>query len=182
MPTANEYSQAILRAQLVTADAGTQLILCEQSGCTADWSEALCNYRKIRGALFCYSIGDYASDTALSFYNTMLEIAGLKYTDGVTPDPNAQVPSIIIVSPVNAPYEIRKSAVDLIDAGGGNWYLPFLSETNVALPTGDIPVSVTLNGESFTFTFTTNFTPPRIYGFASNDAPQAIIVTVVPTI
>lgn len=98
MPTQAEYSQAILKAQLINATDGNDLILCEMSGCDANWSKALCQFRQIQGALFCYEIGDYTSDTAVYFYNTLLEMVGLKYPAGVTPDPDAQVPSIVIIT------------------------------------------------------------------------------------
>ena len=102
---------------------------------------------------------------------------------GGTVNHNYQDPSGIIVVDVTEvpkpPFDIQKTEADLIDAGGGNWYLPLLDESDNPLVNGAIPVSVTLNGESFTFTYSKNFTPPRIYGFASDDAPQAIIVTLV---
>jgi hypothetical protein len=111
---------------------------------------------------------------------------------GGTTNPNYQDPSGIIIVEVtevpNPTIDINKTEADLVDADppNGLWYLPFLDESGAFLPNGSVPVSVTINGNSFTFTYSTNdpttfapFTPPRIYGFASNVAPQSIIVTVV---
>ncbi len=72
---------------------------------------------------------------------------------------------------------IEKDQDDLIDAGGGNWYLPFTDENNNPI-TGAVPLSVLSNGDSFTFTFSTDEFPYRIYGFGSNDT-QTISVTYV---
>ena len=98
---------------------------------------------------------------------------------GGTVNPNYQPPSgDIIVSGGFTPTIITKTQADLIDAGGGNWYLPFLDNSDVALPSGIVPVSVVVNGVSFTFTFDGTFTPPRIYGFGNND-PQTIVITAI---
>lgn len=98
---------------------------------------------------------------------------------GGTVNPNYQPPSgeIIIIGGF-APTIITKTQADLVDAGGGNWFLPFLDNSEVALPSGVIPVSVVVNGVSFTFTFDTTFTPPRIFGFGNNDV-QVIVVTAI---
>jgi len=182
MPTENEYVQAVLKAQLVTAQAGNELILCEQSGCDADWSEVLCQYRQIQGALFCLEIEDYTSDTAVYFYNTMLEIVGLKYLVDVVPDPNAQLPAGIVINVTGSvAVDLDYDATYLIDAGGGNWYLPLVDSLTNDVPAGAKPVLLTLNGDSFTPTYSENFTPTRLYGFSDNTAPKNITVTVVTT-
>jgi|GEM_PF-5869378 len=181
--TQQEFTQAVLKAQLVTADSGNELILCEQSGCDADWSEVLCQYMQIQGALFCLEIGDYISDTAVKLYNAMLEIAGLKYLVDVVPDPNAQLPSGITISVIGttSATDLNYDETFLIDSGGGNWYLPLVDSITTAVPEGAKPVLLTLNGDSFTPTYSENFTPTRLYGFSDNSAPKNIIVTVVTT-
>lgn len=186
MPTQDQYTQAVLKAQLVTAGDGNAIILSEMKGCEQDWSHALCQYRQIQGALFCLQIGDYVSATALYFYNVMLEIVGLKYTDGVTPDPNAQLPSGIVVNVIsaNGGIDLPYVATDLVEdgVGTGNYYLPLINKnTGNPYPTDYRPSLVTVNGVSFTFTYDSTFTPIRIYGFSDNTAPKNIIVTVVTT-
>lgn len=61
----------------------------------------------------------------------------------------------------------------LFDAGTAQWYLP------LSLPVGKNPFYVSVNGESISTTFDTNFTPTRLYSFADNTVPQAIIVNVL---
>lgn len=183
MATQNQYSQAVLEAQLVTANSGNTLVLAEMMGCTTDWSKVLCQFQQIQGALFCLSIEDYTSDTAVYFYNVMLEIVGLNYLDGVTIDPNAQLPDgIVIINTGGSGEDFYYDETDLVDSGGGNWYLPLIDTvTNDPLPGNYRPVLLTVNGTSFTPTYDSNFTPTRLYGFASNAGPQTIIVTVVIT-
>ena len=183
MPTQNQYTQAVLKAQLVTADSGNELILCEQSGCDADWSEALCQYRQIQGALFCLEIGDYTSDTAVKLYNAMLEIAGLKYLVDVVPDPNAQLPAGIVINiDAGGAIDINYTQAFILDADppNGNWYLPLIDpDTAADLPSYYKPTLVTVNGASFPATYDTNFTPARLYGFSSYLVTQNITVTFV---
>jgi hypothetical protein len=183
MPTLDEYTQAILKAQLVTADDGNVLVLSEMSGCPADWSKALCEYRQIQGALLCLEIGDYTSATALYFYDVMLGIVGLKYPADVVPDPNSQLPSGIVVNVEGSVgIDVTYSDTGLVDGGGGNWYLPLINQATSLPYTSDYrPVLVTVNGVSFPVTYDSTFSPTRLYGFANNDAPQIIIVTIVKT-
>lgn len=183
MPTQNQYSQAVLKAQLVTANSGNTLLLQEMSGCVADWSISLCQYRQIQGALYYLSIGDYTSASSVYFYNAMLDIVGLNYLDGVVPDHNAQLPDgIVIINPVGSGQDFSYTETDLLDSGGGNWYLPLINKaTNTPLPGNYRPVLLTLNGVSFTPTYDSTFTPTRLYGFASNIGPQIIVVTIIVT-
>ena len=95
--TQNEMSQAILKAQLVNANEGLSLINQEVAGCPANWSAVLCRFRQIAGAQFLYTIGDYVSDTATYFYNTLLSYVGLQYPSDVVPDPNAEIPGTTFI-------------------------------------------------------------------------------------
>lgn len=64
--------------------------------------------------------------------------------------------------------------VDLLfDAGTAQWYLP------LSLPVGKNPFYVSVNGESISTTYDTNFTPTRLYSFADNTVPQIIVVNVL---
>jgi hypothetical protein len=96
-------------------------------------------------------------------------------------NPNYQAPNVIIdiTLPELATFDLYKTDVNLLDAGGGNWYLPFLNEDGSALPSTYKPVLVTDNGVSFGYTFDGSVTPPRIYGFGNNSPTQNIVVTVV---
>jgi hypothetical protein len=183
MPSQNDFTQAVLKAQLITAGDGNDIILSEMRGCEEDWSHALCQYRQIQGALFCLQIGDYVSNTAVYFYNVMLGIVGLKYTDGVTPDPNAQLPSgITVIVEGSVGLDLEYVDTDLVDGGGGNYYLPLINKTtNTPYPASYRPSLVTVNGVSFAFSYDSTFTPTRIYGFSDKTAPKDIIVTVVTT-
>lgn len=96
MPTQEQYSDAILRAQIVNAQDGLVLINKEMSGCASNWADALCNFRQIDGALTCFTIGDYVSATAVYFYNLMLKI-GAPYRESADIDPNFQPPDGIII-------------------------------------------------------------------------------------
>lgn len=181
--TQQTYFDAIGRAGLVFADGILANINLEKSGCKPCWDDALLQMRKIEGAEFFYRNEDYAvSDDSIRFYKYMLEIAGGEYSTA-TPDPNVQLPNTVIIGEGSDPavnYEYDET--DLIDAGGGNWYLPLINpETEEPLLPNVRPVLLTVNGDSFYPTYSTNFNPTRLYGFASNDGPQAIIVTTIAT-
>lgn len=173
------YFEAIGRAGLVYSDGVNDAIDNETAGCTPDWEYLLCELKNIECAQFFFNNADYSSDDSLYFYTKMLEIAGTQYSDA-TIDPNAQIPGVIIVLPPSSPLILHKTETNLIDADSpnGQWYLPFLTDNGNSIDNSIVPVSVKVNGETFTFTFSTNFIPPRIYGFANNDS-QVIIVTAI---
>jgi hypothetical protein len=99
------------------------------------------------------------------------------------PDPNAQLPgtNITIVTTGSQAIDIPYNQGDLIDSGGGNWYLPLIDKgTGNPLPGDYKPVLLTLNGVSFPTTYDSTFNPTRLYGFSDNGA-ATIIVTIVTT-
>ena len=182
--TQGEYFNAIGRAGLVFSDGVLENINAEKAGCTPCWDNALSQMKKIEGAEFFYRNGDYAvSDDSAIFYSYMLNIAGSQYSDA-TPDPNVQLPGVVIITESgDSAIDYEDDEADLIDAGGGNWYLPLLDPaTGNPLPLSARPVLLTLNGDSFPPTYSSNFTPTRLYGFSDNTGPKTIIVTVVTTI
>jgi hypothetical protein len=181
--TQGDYFDAIGRAGLVFSDGVLENITEERLGCTPCWDEAFSQFKQIEGAEFFYRNGDYAvSDDSALFYSYMLNIAGSQYSTA-TPDPNAQLPgNIIIIDGSAVATDLYYDQSYLIDAGGGNWYLPLVDSISGSVPTGAKPILVTLNGDSFTPTYSENFTPTRLYGFSDNTGPKTITVTVVTTI
>lgn len=96
-------------------------------------------------------------------------------------NPNYQPPAgtVVVVNEDFVPIVITKTQTDLIDAGGGNWYLPFLDNNNAALPSGTVPVSIQVNGVGISADgLDETFTPPRIFGFANNNT-QIIVITAI---
>lgn len=72
----------------------------------------------------------------------------------------------------NSAVELPFSQDDLLDAGGGNWYLPLVLASN------KVPIYTQVNGISVSTTYDKSNVPARLYGFANNEA-QSIIVTVI---
>lgn len=185
--TQGEYFDAIGRAGLVWSDNVLANINKEKSGCQPCWDNLFCEFKQIECAEYFFRLGDYAvSDDSIFFYNRMLSIAGSQYSDAIL-DPNLQLPGTGIVIEVSGPSAINLpyNETDLIDGGGGNWYLPLVDKTQSIpyppLPVDYKPVLLTVNGVSFTVTYDSTFSPTRLYGFSTNAGPQVIIVTVVTT-
>lgn len=131
----------------------------------------------LQALTYQFAIGDFTSENTTIIYDRLNYFVGVPY--GATVDNRFQNPAIIINNePPYSPLILVRSQADLIDAGGGNWYLPFLNDAGQAIVNGSRPVSVTSNGISFTFQFDETVSPGRIYGFANNDT-QTIIVTVI---
>lgn len=61
---------------------------------------------------------------------------------------------------------------NLLDAGGGNWYLPLSVEPR-------LPFAVLSNGVAISTTYDDTTSPARLYGFANDDSPQIIKVRVI---
>lgn len=117
-----------------------------------------------------------------ALYACMMQIIG-SFAKPYTIDPSVIIPNTTYIIDGGTAMDIIYNDTDLIDAGGGNWYLPLINKsTGQPLPSDYKPILVTDNGASFTPTFDTNFTPTRLYGFGGNASPQLIIVTVVTTI
>lgn len=182
--TQNEYFDAIGRAGLVWSDGVLANINKEKAGCQPCWEDLVCRFKQIECAEYFFRLGDYAvSDDSITFYQFMLAIAGTQYS-GATPDPNVQLPGTGIVIEISGPraIDISYTEANLIDAGGGNWYLPLIdTTTGNPLPVDYKPVLLVVNGVSFAVTYDSTFSPTRLYGFTTNAGPQIIIVTIVTT-
>lgn len=179
MPSQAAIQQTILNGQYSFATLVNNNYKLIQSGGLAI-REGFVNFfgLSLQALIDQYSITDYTSSTTITLYDRINNFVGIPY--GATVDPNFQNPSIVIdvEEPPFAPLILVKSQANLVDAGGGNYYLPFTDNSNAPIYNGQVPVSVTVNGVSFTFTFDETFTPSRIYGFSNNDT-QTIVVTVI---
>jgi len=129
----------------------------------------------IKALTYCvYNLNDLTSATFLSVYNCLSNIVGLHGSPVV--DPHYQNPNYVInvtqtgSQAVNYTY----TQADLLDAGGGNWYLPYNLDATT------IPLLLTINNVSTPFTFDESVIPSRVYGFANN-LSQTIVLTVIST-
>lgn len=112
-------------------------------------------------------------------YSCILQIIG-SFNQPYVIDPTVVIPgqTVIVVPDGAVPVKYYYDEGFLVDAGGGNYYLPFKKPDGSSFTVNNLPILVTINGVSFTWTYLNNVSPPRIYGFASND-PQTIEVTVL---
>lgn len=126
-----------------------------------------------------YNMGDYISANFLVVYDCLCKLLGPN-VNGATIDPNFQNPNttINIINEAGSVVTITKSQADLIDAGGGNFYLPFLDANGDAFATGVVPILLTVNGVGIPLQPDYTFTPMRLYGFSNNDT-QVIELTVI---
>lgn len=180
MPTQQQYSDAILRAQVVNAQDGLELINREMSGCDCNWSNTLCNFRQINGALTCFSIADYTSATAVYFYNLMLKI-GAPYREDIDIDTNFQAPGIIIIVEGTGPIPYYFDQNDLIlDTDTGTWYLEYKDPDGDTITTTLYNVQVIIDGHVYPvsayYENDISWDFPRIYGFSPDSVIQQITI------
>ena len=179
MPTQSQVQQTILSAQYVMAVQSTGNANNMAAGFKSNGFGFLKKlYCYIQAVKRQYALNDFSSPNFLIVYNCLCKMVGMDTTVN-TIDPNYQGPSFIIdvESPIFAPTILNKTEADLVDAGGGNWYLPYLDSDGNAIPGGIVPVAILSNNQSIPASgFDATTTPPRIYGFASNNS-QTIIIT-----
>jgi hypothetical protein len=180
MPTQQSVQQTILSAQLLAANkTEANWVTLAGGGLTVKWGYVERITRLTTAVLRQYNLGDYVSANFTTVYDCLVSLVGLDTTVN-TIDPNFQNPAFIIgIQTPFAPVILNKTDSQLIDAGGGNWYLPFLDNSGNPITNGSVPVFVTDNGVSFTFTFDQTFSPARIFGFGNNVPVQTIVVTVI---
>jgi hypothetical protein len=177
MPTFTQISNIILRGRVYQANLVKANITQVNAGNNLnDWTLPVYLSNLIQGLQFRFSIADYTSTTTVNIYNKLGQALGLKYINSSYVDPSAQIPGISVVSTYTS-VTYTKTQANLIDAGGGNWYLPYLDNAGNYI-TGYVPQLVTSNGVSFQFTYDASFSPPRIYGFANN-LTQTILITAI---
>lgn len=179
MPNANQVQQSILSAQLKLANLINANTTALMGGIlSVEWGYIKRFNRVTKAVLRQYNLSDFTSVNFTIAYDCLLNLIGFDTTVN-TIDPNFQNPafSIGITIPFT-PTILNKTQANLIDAGGGNWYLPYLDNSGVPIYNNHVPVFVTTNGVSLVFTFDTTTIIPRIYGFANN-ASQTITVTVI---
>lgn len=121
-----------------------------------------------------YNLMDFTSDTFLSIYDCLSNVVGLSGSPALNPNYQAPNTTINVIQTGGQATTYTYHETDLVDAGGGNYYLPF------ALDAKYVPLFLEINGVSTAFTFDTSVVPSRIYGFANN-ATQTILLTVIAT-
>lgn len=184
MATQSQVQNTLLAASLKVANlVNANGVTLSSGGLTVQWGYIKTVQRAINCVQRQYNLGDYVSDQFIIAYNKLLNFVGID--TGGTINPNAQGGGTIINAPVSdGTFDLDYDETFLIDADppNGQWYLPLINPENSAiLPSNYKPILLTINGVSFTPTYEINFTPSRLYGFASNDSPQTIIVTFVTT-
>lgn len=195
---ANLYTQSQVQAAIIRAQVGLLLIsqkIASQFLYLNSYQYNL--YKNIQYDLFCLlntvdnelqyvDFNESPSAYEVSYYDLVgamiektkyVDVAG-KYGGALNPNYQPVFGVGVIIIPQYSPLILTKSEADLVDAGDGNYYLPFLDNSEVAIPSGRVPVSVTSNGVTFDFIFDETYSPPRIWGFANN-LTQTIIVTVI---
>lgn len=175
MPTQQQIQTAILSAQYKVAVWVNNNLSAYKAGFKAfHLSKIATATRNINAVVHQYDIGDYSSIGLVSAYDCLVKFIGIDTDNPI--NPNAQSPGsiFIIEGGGSTSKQYTYSEANLIDSGGGNYYLPFNFDS------GNIPVFLTINGVSTAFTFDETFTPPRIYGFANN-LTQTIVLTVIST-
>lgn len=182
MPTLQTYQQTILSAQLIMANLLTDNLNKLKVGNMSVYYSTIRNYEhNITGLQYQLNQNDLTSSTTLAIYDRLSGLIGVDTTANVI-DPNYQAPNTtIIISGISSPsfQYMNKTQTDLVlDNVSGNYYLPFLNNSNVGFPIGSVPISVELNGVQITPALDATFTPQRIYGFANNAPTQIITVTV----
>lgn len=182
MPSQAEVLQTILSAQLIAANkTNTNGNILAGGGLTVNWSFIDRIHVFTQAVLRQYNLGDYVSPEFLTVYDCLVNMIGLDTTVN-TIDPNFQNPEFVIgVTTPFAPIQIVRTQNNLIDAGGGNWYLPFVDNNGNPFPSGAVPIFIEINGVQLNgYTLDTSTIPARIYGFPNND-PQTIVVTINST-
>lgn len=120
-----------------------------------------------------------------ALYACLME-ATAGFTGNYQIDPSVIIPgqNITVIITPNSPFNIERSSADLIEDGEdtGNWYLPLKNDDGSNMPLSYKPTLLTLNGNSFPPTYSINYMPMRLYGFANNTDEQTIIVTITPTV
>jgi len=180
MPNQAQVLQTILSAQLIAANKtnanGSTL---SGGGLKVSWSFIDRIHVFTQAVLRQYNLGDYVSPEFLTVYDCLVNMVGLDTTVN-TIDPNFQNPEFIIgVTTPFAPIQIVRTQNNLIDAGGGNWYLPFVDNNGNPFPSGAVPIFIEIDGIQLNgYTLDTSTIPARIYGFPNND-PQTIVVTII---
>jgi len=184
MPTQSEIQQTILSAQLIAANkTEANRITLAGGALSAKWGFIRRITRLCIAVLRQYNLQDYTSTNFLIVYDKLVTAIGVDTTVN-TIDPNFQNPAFTIgITTPFAPIDIVRSGNQLLDAGGGNWYLPFLDDNGNPFATSVIPIFITINGVELVGSTLDTTSPPappsRIYGFPNNDPTQVIVVTVL---
>lgn len=169
--TAGQIQQTILSAQYLQATmTEANRVQLSVGNAIVPWAQIKRLNRNTIALQYQLNRGNFVTTT---LYDCLNSIIGVDLTNN-TIDPNFQNPNIIIEDGGGSGFEptiITFADTDLLDAGGGNWYLPWSN--------AGTPVSVVDNLVSFTFQYDASVSPARIYGFSTNAPVQVIVVTAI---
>lgn len=176
MPTQQDAQNLILAAQFEAAELGNANRLLMIDGQVPRHEDKLNRFRLlIRGLSYLtYNLMDFTSDTFISVFDCLSNVVGLNGSPAINPNYQAPNTTINVINNGSQAINYVYTEANLLDAGGGNYYLPFNLDAKF------IPISLEINGVSTAFTFDTTVVPFRIYGFANN-LTQSIVLTVIGT-
>lgn len=175
----NDVQNTLLTAQLKLANMVDANVVAEMGGnLSIKWTSIKKATRGVNVVANRIGLGDTSSSAFQSAYACLTAFIGT-FAGGAI-DPNAQNPNTIIEVILPFTITLNRTDDDLIDAvpPQGVWYLPFVDDSAKPI-TNRVPVSVTDNGVSFDYRFDETTVPARIYGFATGDPTQAIIVKAI---
>jgi len=176
MATQQDAQNLILAAQFQAANLiNSNRVLMTMGGQPINKTK-INQYRSLINDLsyLTYTLMDFTSDTFISIFDCLSNVVGLSGSPDINPNYQAPNTTINVIRTGSQAINYNYTQADLIDAGSGNWYLPFNLDAKF------IPLSLEINGVSTAFTFDTTFIPSRVYGFASNST-QTIVLTVIST-
>lgn len=177
MATQQDVGNSILIGQLKVANMVLANGNAREGGFKSpfSWEYIKRFQRALNVILRQYTLGDYISAGFITAYDCLLNFIGVDTDNPVSP--YAQNPNATII--INPPYTplppLIRNQDNLVDAGGGVWYLPFVDDDGDPIGNNIVPSVVTTNGVSFFSTFDDTQVPSRLYGFTGNYA-QVIIV------
>lgn len=175
MPDAIQVESTILAAKYKLAtlvDGNVNLILNGGTAVNTDYI----NYfsLNLQGLIYQDINKDYTSTTTNTLYVRLNGFIGIPTTAQIDPRFQSQTTTIVVEGGSSSAINYTYSQANLLDAGGGNWYLPYTVGANT------VPIFLTINGVSTAFTFDETANPSRVYGF-SNNLTQTIVLTVIST-
>lgn len=96
MLTQQQYSNVVYTASRANASLVQQLRARESLGSYPNWYKATIQDLKIQSGFWSLGIADYSSEASVDIYNQLLDI-GSTWSGGISFDPNAQIPGVIVV-------------------------------------------------------------------------------------
>lgn len=179
MPTQQDAQNLVLAARFEAANLMEANRVLMTNGSVPIKENEINRFKLLIRALsyLTFTLQDFTSTTFLNIFDCLSNLIGLSGSPSL--DPNYQAPNTVIniINDGSSAVTYAYDQTFLIDAGGGNYYLPFKKPDNTLFTT-QVPVQLTINGVSTVFTWDNTFNPSHIYGFANN-LTQLIELTVV---